>query len=393
MRPRVAFTLIGGKNWTGGYNYLLNLLQVLASEVPGAITPVLFAGNDVPQTELAPFAAIHGCELVQDPAFNEAMRTKAILRGLLLGRDEAVIRCFQKARVGIAFESAMYLGWRLPLPAIAWIPDLQHRFLPQLFSKTAWWRREIGFRAQIASGRTIMSSSEDTLEECQRIYPSTRGRIRAVRFAIPAPPPISQETAKAVAFRHGLPEQYFFMPNQFWKHKNHRLVVEALGMLRDQGETIHVVATGRQMDPRDPAHVPNLLAEVKVRGLEGQFITPGLLPYEDVMPLMQASVALLNPSLFEGWSTTVEEARSAGVPMLLSDLAVHKEQASDNATYFDRHNAASLAKAISSFPSLNAADRKNRSALAAANSANRVRIFAAEFVDLVNQALARLAKS
>jgi glycosyltransferase involved in cell wall biosynthesis len=214
-----------------------------------------------------------------------------------------------------------------------------------------------------------------------------------VRFAIPAPPPVSQESAKAVAIRHGLPEQYFFMPNQFWKHKNHRLVVEALGMLRDQGETINVVATGRQMDPRDPAHVPNLLAEVKAKGLEGQFITPGLLPYEDVMPLMQASLALLNPSLFEGWSTTVEEARSAGVPMLLSDLAVHKEQASDHATYFDRYNAASLAKAISSFPSLNATDRKNRSALAASNSANRVSIFAAEFVDLVIQALARFPKS
>jgi glycosyltransferase involved in cell wall biosynthesis len=388
MRPRVAFTLIGGKNWTGGYNYLLNLLQVLASEVPGAITPVLLAGNDVPQTELAPFAAIHGCELVQDPAFNEAMRTKAILRGLLLGRDEAVIRCFQKVRVGIAFESAMYLGWRLPLPAIAWIPDLQHRFLPQLFSKTAWWRREIGFRAQIASGRTIMSSSEDTLEECQRIYPSTRGRIRAVRFAIPAPPPISLEAAKAVAFRHGLPEQYFFMPNQFWKHKNHQLVVEALRMLRDQGETIHVVATGRQMDPRDPAHVPNLLAEVKARGLEGQFITPGLLPYEDLMPLMQASTALLNPSLFEGWSTTVEEARAAGVPMVLSNIRVHREQAGDEATFFDRYSAESLAQSLSGFTSLSIDKRRALRDAARFQANERVKRFAIEFVDLVRAAAA-----
>ena len=42
---------------------------------------------------------------------------------------------------------------------------------------------------------------------------------------------------------------------------------------------------------------------------------------------MCASVALLNPSHFEGWSTTVEEARALGVPMLLSDLDVHLEQA------------------------------------------------------------------
>lgn len=389
MIPRIAFTLIGGKNWTGGYNYLLNLLQVLANEVPGAITPVLFLGTDVPESELAPFADIYGCEFMRDPAFNEAMRTKAILRGLLQGRDAAVIHCFHKARIDIAFESAMFLGWRLPMPAIAWIPDLQHRFLPHLFSKSTWWRREIGFRAQIATGRTIMCSSEDTLEECQRIYPSSRGHIRAVRFAIPPPPPISQEAAKAVAIRYGLPDQYFFMPNQFWKHKNHRLVVDALEILRDQGETVYVVATGRQMDPRDPTHVPNLLAVVKAKGLEGQFIAPGLLPHADVMSLMRSCKALLNPSLFEGWSTTVEEARAAGVPMLLSDLAVHKEQAGDSAMYFDRKSAANLANALASFPILSSADRENRSRAAATIATDRVNLFAQEFVQLVTQVARR----
>jgi glycosyltransferase involved in cell wall biosynthesis len=387
VSPRIAFTLIGGKNWTGGYNYLLNLLQVLANEEPGAITPVLFLGTDVPESELAPFADIYGCEFVRDPAFNEAMRAKAILRGLLQGRDAAVIHCFQKARVDIAFESAMFLGWRLPMPAIAWIPDLQHRFLPHLFSKSTWWRREIGFRVQIATGRTIMCSSEDTLEACQRIYPSSRGHIRAVRFAIPPPPPISQEAAKAVAIRYGLPDQYFFMPNQFWKHKNHRLVVDALEILRDQGETVYVVATGRQMDPRDPTHVPNLLAAVKAKGLEGQFIALGLLPYAEVMSLMRSCKALLNPSLFEGWSTTVEEARAAGVPMLLSDLAVHKEQASGHATYFDRYSAHSMAGCLAAFTPVSAQDRlvSQEKARLAANE--RVKRYASDFVAIVKNSV------
>ena len=54
----------------------------------------------------------------------------------------------------LVFESARFFGWRLPFPAVAWFPDIQHRRLPQLFSPAARWRREIGFRAQIASGRT-----------------------------------------------------------------------------------------------------------------------------------------------------------------------------------------------------------------------------------------------
>jgi hypothetical protein len=43
---------------------------------------------------------------------------------------------------------------------------------------------------------------------------------------------------------------------------------------------------------------------------------------------MRGSIALINPSEFGGWSTTVEEAKAYGVPMLLSDLDVHREQAS-----------------------------------------------------------------
>lgn len=33
----------------------------------------------------------------------------------------------------------------------------------------------------------------------------------------------------------------------------------------------------------------------------------------------------VNPSFYEGWSTTVEEAKSIGVPLLLSDIPVHRE--------------------------------------------------------------------
>ena len=45
-------------------------------------------------------------------------------------------------------------------------------------------------------------------------------------------------------------------------------------------------------------------------------------------------VALINPSFFEGWSTTVEEAKSLGTKMILSNIELHKEQAKE-AMFFD----------------------------------------------------------
>ncbi len=118
-------------------------------------------------------------------------------------------------------------------------------------------------------------------------------------------------------------------------------------------------------------------------GVASDLLMPGMIPYEDLMPLMQASSALLNPSLFEGWSTTVEEARAAGVPMILSDLAVHKEQAENQAIYFDRYCADSLAECLANFVSVPPLARQSMREAANKNAAIRVRQFATDFIELV----------
>lgn len=45
----------------------------------------------------------------------------------------------------------------------------------------------------------------------------------------------------------------------------------------------------------------------------------GLVPRSDVIALMRYSISLINPSFFEGWSTTVEEAKSMGKQIILSE--------------------------------------------------------------------------
>lgn len=382
MSIRIAFTLIGGKKWTGGYNYLRNLLSTVERHQPGRITPVLMVGHDIEPAELAPFRQL-ACEVVIDRVFDANRQQALQVRQLILGGHPAVLALLRNHRIDLAFESAFFFGWRMRLPAIAWIPDLQHRYLPHLFGRAAWLKRELGFRIQIGSGRAVMVSSEDTRRVCADLYPGCDGAVHAVRFAVQAPPSIPHDAARAVADRYQLPDQYVLMPNQFWAHKNHRLVIHALAKLRDQGRAVVICATGSQSDPRNPTFAPALLKEVHDLGLTELFRTPGLIPYDDLGPLMQASTALLNPSLFEGWSTTVEEARAAGVPMVLSDLAVHREQAGDQATYFDRTSADSLAEALAAVRPLPLNERHARQAQARIDSERRVERFAVDFVRLV----------
>lgn len=380
---RVAFTLIGGGKGTGGYNYLLNLMRVLCAHEATRIQPVLFLGTDVATDETAGFEATAGLEIIRSAVVNRARRSATLAKSLLLGVAGDLQTLFRGQRIDVVFESAQFFGWRLGLPVVAWIPDFQHRHLRHMFTNGGYWRRELGFQAEIAAGRTIMLSSEDARRDCECFYPRTVGRTRAVRFAVPPGHPPSLAQARAVADGYGLPAHFLFMPNQFSKHKNHFLVLDALALLRSRGVDAVVVSSGKQLDERHPDYFAQFKARLDALGLHSQLRLLGLIPYADLAALMRASAGLLNPSLFEGWSTPVEEARALGVPLLLSDLDVNHEQAGDQARYFNRHSAAELADAIAEMPPLDDAQRDLalEGALKAARA--RVRQFAADFTRLM----------
>ncbi|MBB3561179.1 glycosyltransferase involved in cell wall biosynthesis [Rhizobium sp. BK512] len=382
----IGFTMISGRDWTGGYNYLLNLVTLLARYRKDEICPIVFFGTDVEEGEVAPFASLDGVRVVRHPLFNRSRSFRSLWLSVATGADRSIRAVFNKHQIDVVFEVAQFFGFRLGLPAIAWFPDFQHRYLDHLFSRFGYWKRDIGFRLQIAARRSIMLSSEDSRRSCEQFYPAARGRTHVVRFAVPPKGKIEYSEARAVADKYRLPEHYVFLPNQFWKHKNHLLVLEALEILRERGLELTIAASGNQSDPRDPTYFPSVKAAITEAGLDQNFRLLGLIPYRDLAPLGTASMGLLNPSLFEGWSTTVEEALSWGVPLILSDLDVNREQAGEAATYFNRYDAHSLADALASVRPRTASTIAISGDMAQAMSNERVLRFVSDFTSLVRYA-------
>jgi glycosyltransferase involved in cell wall biosynthesis len=336
---RLAFTHIPRRVWAGGYNYQSNLFAALSKFRPGEFAPVLFAGAG-DEADLAPLAAIPGVEVIRSAAFDSRA---GLVAALALGLDREAAAEFRTHRIDAVFESAHFFGWRLPYPAIAWFPDFQHRRLPQLFPAAARWRREAGFRMQIASGRTIMLSSESSHRDFRKFYPGAKNEVCVVRFATgPSPAFLNASPAEIVA-QYQLPEKYFYLPNQFYTHKNHQVVVDALAILMQRGFDVVVCASGSTEDRRERGYFDEVMARVRSRGLERRFRHLGMIPLSHVYALLRACAALINPSRSEGWSTTVEEAKSFGVPMILSDLDVHREQTGGTASYFGPDDAPTLA--------------------------------------------------
>lgn len=127
---------------------------------------------------------------------------------------------------------------------------------------------------------------------------------------------------------------------------------------------------------------------VKQAKVDDQFHTIGVISYSEVLALMAGAAAVINPSFFEGWSTTVEEAKSMGKVVLLSDIPVHREQAPERGRYFSPDRPEDLAILMEEVLAAHdpAADRQFVVAAQEALPA-RLQKFALEYEDIVLEQL------
>lgn len=378
-RRRICFPLIGGAGWMGGINYLNTLLDVISHELSDRYTATLLLAPENGGVVEQWFSNLENVQVVIDPRVSSAGRGARLLSALTWGRDTAFENLMQELNASLVFETARFYGYRTAVPALAWLPDFQHRHLPDLFPASSWWRREIGFRIQCATRRQILLSSRTAEEDCHRFYPISSGRTHVARFTATLDIPATLARADEVRSAYGLPKSYFFLPNQFWTHKNHSIVIESLKLLKASGEIENVspvILSGSTKDPRNPDHYDRCIREVQVAGLDRWFTHIGTVPYQDVLALNAASRAVINPSLFEGWSTSLEEAKALGSPMVLSDIPIHREQAGD-AQFFDPTEPRALAAMLLALSSQTRGGRRPVDDLLLAHSTRRAEFVAA----------------
>ena len=388
MTHTIGIPLIGGSRWVAGWGYMMNLVETLAAFGPAELEACVLAGSDQrDHPDLLRLSELPRTRVVWDERLDPASKSRRLAQAIVTGRDSAALDVFRSSGIDVIFEVANFFGWRLPIPAIAWIPDFQHRALPQFFTRAIWLRREVGLRAQIGSGRTVMLSSRAAEADCLEFYPGSRGRTRVVSFAVATDRERSVDDAIATARALGLGERFFFLPNQLWAHKNHRVAIEAAAVLKRMGDSSMIVATGPASDHRAPKLREELDALIATLGVADQFRFLGHISYPQVRALGLCCTAAINPSRFEGWSTTVEEAKAQGTPLLLSDLPVHREQATTAARFFGPDDPAQLAELIRSTPTRSPAEIERHRAQAAALNETRRREFAAAFADVVEGAL------
>jgi glycosyltransferase involved in cell wall biosynthesis len=227
-----------------------------------------------------------------------------------------------------------------------WIYDFQHKYLSHLFTQLEIEARDKGFSEIANFSSKVVLSSKTAAADFQKFFPDSKCQTEILQFRTSLPASWYTLDAVAVQQKYNLPERFLLISNQFWQHKNHLLVLESLKILQESSIYPVIVCTGHIYDYRKPDYIDIILQAIHTYGLANQVYLLGLIPRIDQIQLMRHSLAVIQPSLFEGWSTVVEDARCLGKKMILSDFPVHLEQDPPGCVFFEQDSPQQLANLI-----------------------------------------------
>lgn len=342
---RVGF-ILEVQDWLGGINYYRSLLSALSLLPAPSILPIMFAGSNAPQSLTRNFDCVKIIRSGVLETKSAAGLVRRFARKVFRQRDIVLDCLLRRHGVDVLSHYSGALAPGTPIKTIGWIPDFQYLHLPELFSEADLMMRRAAVSRVTDHCDRVILSSEAARQDLARVEPCVLGKSRVLHFVPQVDACAPASPVSELEERYGFQGPFFYLPNQFWAHKNHRIVVDALAHLKSCGMPATVLATGNTRDHRFPEHFSKLMERVRSSGVEEWFRVLGVVPYGDLLSLMRHSVAVINPSLCEGWSTTVEEAKALDKTVLLSDIAVHREQNPAKGIFFDPANAEDLAEKI-----------------------------------------------
>lgn len=344
---KVGLIYINDPGWSGGTDYVINLmnsLPILSKQEKPYIR--LFIENTVDLSKLKPkllYPDYEICRVQVSPSKVWRLLRKLGIKTHSDHSDLDIIYPFPKKEFYQAYfsnakKSSFYY----------WIPDFQEQYFPEFFSESELIKRK-RIRSEILynPNNHVVFSSHAALNDMKTYYPFFKASTTVLRFANPSGISFSNHNPEKTLEQYDVVKQeYYICPNQFWRHKNHQILVEVASILKSQGKKVNILLTGKEEDSRDKEYFPKLKAEVEQKNLTGEIRFLGFIPKHDLYTLMVNAKAMIQPSLFEGWSTTIEDAITLNVPVICSNIDVNREQLGDAALYFDPRDPLELSNIL-----------------------------------------------
>jgi glycosyltransferase involved in cell wall biosynthesis len=344
---KVGFLLNLSYSWMGEVNYIKSILYSIKKYESNSISPIIFFPKNINPNLRKEFEEL--AEVKTTSLLSKGTICYIIWRASrkLFKTDlfvEIVLRDF---KIDIFSHSTLIRLW--DAKTINWIPDFQHIRLPQMFNKNEIALRNKSIKILLNKSDRIILSSNDAQKDLNENFGiEYNQKIDVIEFVsiVERYTKNKENDFEYLQSKYEISKNYFLLPNQFWKHKNHLIVFEALSILHKKRLNISLVCTGLLDDYRNKDYSLSILNYIKETGINVTML--GLINYQDLILLIKSSIAVINPSLFEGWSTIVEECKTLGKNLIISDIPIHREQNPEHVIFFNPYQANKLADTLES---------------------------------------------
>jgi len=265
-----------------------------------------------------------------------------------------------RMRPDITFVPAHSLPLFFPGNGIVTVHDLGYKHFPQAHTATQRALLDISTGHSQRRAALVLADSHATADDLQRFYGTPLRKIRVVYPGVELHAPHSPDAVAAVRAKYELPARYFCFIGTLQPRKNIVRIVQAFRRwqaAQGDGETALVLAgkRGWRFDARWLQGAHNL------RRLE-------YVPEEHKAALLAGALALVFPSLYEGFGFPAVEAMMVGTPVIASDSSSLREIVADSGLLVDPLEVEDIAAAMSRISS----DSSLRAALAQRGRARAV---------------------
>jgi glycosyltransferase involved in cell wall biosynthesis len=247
------------------------------------------------------------------------------------------------------------LSFETRLPYILTIHDLQHRLQPEFPEVSAngeWESREYIFRNGIRNATMLLSESETGKEDILNFYGEygvTADQVKVLPLlpSITLQREINAAERQRVRQKYSLPDRYFFYPAQFWPHKNHLRIVQAMALLKEQHDLrVHILFSGYHSGDIREATFKEVADTATKLQVQDQISYFGYVPDDDIAALYAEARGLIMPTFFGATNIPPLEAWALGCPVLTSDIRGIRQQAGEASVLVDPKSDDELCKTL-----------------------------------------------
>jgi hypothetical protein len=343
-RIQIAFVLnFDFTNWNGGFNVIKNLIQNIDKNHK-IYRPIVIVKKNLSKKDKK---ILKGLNIIHTNLFNKNNLSYYynLLQIFIFGKSNSFEKFFQLKNIKV-ISHTMFAGKKSKVKSIFWMPDFQHLDLKKNFSILNIIKRELNFRLAIKNSSAILLSSSSMLRSFKKYYNFKNINYFINKFCFLNNNQINLKKINLIKRKYNIRNAYFYISNQYWVHKNFEIIVSALKYLKTINIDLLFVSSGSNIGNNNNKYSEFIRELIITNNLENNYKYIGLINKDEVEILIAGSIALVNPSKYEGWNTAVEQAKALNKRTVLSNISVHREQKNNYSYLFNTSNYFSLSKIL-----------------------------------------------